>query len=86
MNRLFGTEQDGFGASSAAVNRPAFAFLIGQLYVQKSGNVEKCIMRINDKAILTPSAQWHPHRFPFRFIKSIDLNLDCVRSGPNFPG
>jgi hypothetical protein len=43
-------------------------------------------MRLNDKAILTPAGQWHPHRFPFRFIKSIGLNLNFAGIGLNFPG
>ncbi len=43
-------------------------------------------MRLNDRAVRIPAAERHPHRFPFRFIKSIDLILNFVGTGLNFPG
>jgi hypothetical protein len=43
-------------------------------------------MRLIDKAILTPAGHCHPHRFPFRFIKSIGLYLNSAGTGLNFLG
>jgi hypothetical protein len=43
-------------------------------------------MRLNDRAVRNPVGQWHPHRFPIRFIKSVGLNLIFAGIGLNLPG
>jgi hypothetical protein len=67
-------------------NYPLVAFLIRRLYVENRVRPEKWTMRLNDRAVRIPAAERRPHRFPFRFIKSISLSLISVVTGLNFPG